>query len=194
LTVPDPTPEYTLALISWRRFGMASLSERNATRRKRAEQLAARSQQIQNEIADDARRARVRRAMGLLSKEAVAASAVEVLDEEEFRGYGVEWRSLTASASDEKTRNRWRKLGREEKEREALELAKVRKEVRVDFPEEPTAAVRKVLRDLGLKKITPTWYIGNAEYEEVRSVASSHGGRVEVLSEGAAPPLQEAAE
>jgi hypothetical protein len=132
--------------------------------------------------------------MGLLAKEAVAASAVEALDEDEFRGYVVEWRSLTASASDDKTRTRWRKLGREDKEREALELAKVRKEVRVDFPEEPVAAVRKMLRDLGLKKITPTWYIGNAEYEEVRSVAASHGGRVEVLSEALTPPLQEAAE
>lgn len=157
---------------------MASLSERNATRRKRAAQLAARSQQIENEIAADARRARTRRTMALLAKEAVAASAVEALDEDEFRGYGVEWRSLTAGASDDKTRTRWRKLGREDKEREALELAKVREEVRVDFPEEPAAAVRKVLRDLGLKKITPTWYAGHAEYQEVKSAAAAHGGVV----------------
>lgn len=172
---------------------MASLSERNATRRKRAEQLAARSQQIQNEIAADARRARVRRAMGLLAKEAVAASAVEALDEDEFRGYGVEWRSLTASASEEKTRARWRKLGREDKEREALELAKHREEVRVDFPVEPAPYIRKALRDLGLKKITATWYAGHAEYQEVMSAAVAHGG-VATRSLSSLPILAAAAE
>jgi hypothetical protein len=101
---------------------------------------------------------------------------------------------LESGTTDQKTIDRWIKAGFEAFEREtALSRAKV--SLAIKFEAKPSAAVIGELRSHRL-----TWGSARGEWSGIcdpvwaTEIAASHGGRVEVLSEAPAPPLQEAAE
>lgn len=102
--------------------------------------------------------------------------------------------TLQSGTTDQKTIDRWIKAGLEGFERESVS-ARSKVSLAIKFETKPSTTVIGELRSHRL-----TWGAARGEWSGVcdpvwaTEIAASHGGRLEVLSEGAAQTLQEAAE